>query len=1451
MDKRLLQALEHIGDGLEMLVDSLKSQEKPKTSTAQAVQGGDFGKSLEKINMGIQSIKKDTQLLLKNQQTLVTQQKQKSSDKQTELFDQAGDQKKTGQLKKGIATILLIAVAVLAIGLAFKIVGKIDFLSVIGLGLAIVLISVAFEKVSRFGLTIKQAAITSLTLVMMSAAITVSSWILSMISTVSIAKLATGILIAGMFYVMADKLAKIALGVAAFKLARVKAWQIILPLVGISTAITASSWILSQTRVLTFTQSITAIMIAGMFAVISVNFEKIALGVAAFDKYNIKKIVLVTTLVGMAAAITASSWILSLIRPMTFKQSINAILIAAMFMVISFNFEKIAAGVAAFDKLKIKKTVLILTLVGIAAAITASSWILSLIKPMGLMQFLTAIGIAILFAVMSFVMKDLAIGIVLIDKIIGKKAALLIPLTLVTISIAIMLSSHILSKSAKMGFSEILKIILFGVGLGIAVLAILPSVLAVGIVMASGVGAGALALGVLAVPIIALAIMVSSHILAKGKYDKFPSAGWALGVGLSMTLFTTAVLALGVIAITGVGALAILAGLVLVPIVAMAVVLTAAIIRKGKFDKYPGAGWILGVGVSMTGFAAAALTLGVIAITGIGAIALLAGIFFTKKIAQNIVDVSKIIGKGKYDKYPGAGWILSVGVTLTGFGVATVALGVIALTGIGAIAMLAGLFFTKKIAQNVVDVSTILAGGKYDKYPGLAWIASIGVTMTGFAVGVVTLGGIALTGFGLGAVAIWAGTQAVILIAETIVKVDEVMSKGKFDKFPSWNWIGAVGLSMTAFGASMIGLGALILGSLGLGWIVLKTGEEAVLLIAGTVVKAAEVLRKGNFSGGPTKEWAEGIAIALGAFSPIYTMLAANAFWSIFGVGGVTPKQYRSAILVISEGIITAANKFAFNKASFKDGPSKEWAEGISIALSAFSPVYGILVENSGWFKSGISPETYKKAIITISNGIVTAAQYFANNKSKFVEGNYPSKQWGKGVGAAIGAFAPALQVLSGGSWFTSSKKKVESIGEGIRVTARSIVDAAKIFGDAVLGKDAFNPAKAPDKDWGRRVASSISGFGAVFEYMFSQSGLFKSNKSVIRDMVFAVKQMSLGMVTVARNFDNENWKEYPDEKWGSSVRAVMREMSIASENLMARYDDPDDIGWGLYTMSLTIYKVARNLKGGGYNEYPGKNWVSGVIYAMTRFLKFSSHMIMNYPITLSQVWRLEDFAKKMGSVAKALYSAKEAFNYRMPPGYIKSVRKNMLDFQSLIQELVRNEKKGFMELAKDRFFGTGPGTEKDPIIIMVNRMMKLAKGYDALANSLIKLSVAMNLLKIRSPRGLVMFTRDLTGQNRIESEKDKLKKVPGGTRKFGDRTAGKKEDGKEKGGEVVRLTPEQRKKNQIWYLTEQVEQSNRLLMSISSNVITINERMQSEEDGGIFSFADNAIGAVSDFVFG
>jgi len=134
MDKKLLEALNNLSVALEDIADIL-AKKQSTSSTGAALESGDLSKNLKEIDAGIKSIKADTQEILKGQKTILEMSRKNSADKKkTPMEEIGGDKKQESNLKKGLGTILLIAVAVLAIGLAFKLVGKIDFLSVISLG---------------------------------------------------------------------------------------------------------------------------------------------------------------------------------------------------------------------------------------------------------------------------------------------------------------------------------------------------------------------------------------------------------------------------------------------------------------------------------------------------------------------------------------------------------------------------------------------------------------------------------------------------------------------------------------------------------------------------------------------------------------------------------------------------------------------------------------------------------------------------------------------------------------------------------------------------------------------------------------------------------------------------------------------------------------------------------------------------------------------------------------------------------------------------------------------------------------------------------------------------------------------------------------------------------------------------------------------------------------------
>jgi hypothetical protein len=1044
MDKKLLEALNNLSFALEEIADALKSKKGNKSATTEAMQSGNFSKDINRINIGIQSIKKDTQEILKQQKTILAISQKKEDDKKTGLFEKAGgDKKSESSLKKGVGTIMLIALAVLAIGLAFKLVGKVDFVSVIGLSIALLIISAAFEKIGQMKLTLKQVAITSFAIVLLSVAITMSSWILRLITPIGFLQAITGILISAMFLVISANFGKIASGVADFEKYGVKPKDLLLVLLSISAAITLSSWILRLITPIGFAQAITGILIAAMFVVMSVNFHRLAVGVTLFAKMNVKPKDLILTLTAISAAITLSSWILNLITPLSIGQAITGILIAVMFFVISFNMEKIAAGVVAFEKTKVKPKDLLLVLVGIAAAITVSSWVLSLIMPISFANFITALGIAVLFALMSYVMPQLAIGVVAIAKGVGTTKVWMIPLVLVTISLAIMASSYILSMTKTMDYGFLLKVLVFGVVLAVVTLAMMPSVLAVGIAAASGVGAGAIVLGAVMIPIIAAAIVASSIILALGNYSKYPKLGWSIGVGLTLLAFTTAAIALGILAITGIGAIAIVAGAAMVLVVAATIVATA-----------------------------------------------------------------EIIGKGDYSKYPDWKWVLSVGASMTAFGLATIALGALAVTGIGAIA-------------------------------------------------------------------IWAGAKLIPVIAQTIVDTAEIVGKGNYSKYPSLGWVVGVGLLMTTFVLAVVTLGSFIVGSLGLGYIALEAGAAAVDIIANSIVSAASILNGGNFTGGPKKEWAEGVSLAIGAFAPVYGMLMADGIMKIFGGGGVGPTQFSDAIITVSKGIVDAANFFSTAGGSFQGGPKKEWAEGVGLAIGAFAPVYSILSSEKGLFGSGVSINDFVNAIHTISHGIIGSATIFAGSKVGFDKGTYPSQEWGQGVGAALTAFAPVFQGISEAGFFESADDVIKGMVKGVISISSAIVSIAGLFTNSKVNWDVY-----PSSTWVDNVGKSVKSYIAISKSIGDSeydSDDDESIKVAVKFLTFA-KIVQSGAGAFNTTIDPNFMKNISSNLF--VYMAVSRRLSEGNDlkSLVkgAKFDDPmSNIASGMLKLAFAYEKMA------------------------------------------------------------------------------------------------------------------------------------------------------------------------------------------------------------------------------------------------------------------------------------
>lgn len=1060
MDKQLLDALSNLSESLEMIAKALEKKEGSNTTTTNALQSGDFSKQLTEISVSLKSIKSDTKKILAKQDTILQMQKKKDSDKKT-TFDETGeDPKKQSSLKKGVTTILLIAVAVLAIGLAFKIVGKVDFLSVIALGLAIVLISHAFQKVAESKMTVSQAVTAGKVMVIMSIAIMISSWVLSFIKPISFGQAITAILIAGMFSVIAFGIKKLvsALGENIGTLTKAILFlPILLPAIALGIAL--SSWVLAFVRPISFGQAFTAILIAGMFTVIAFGIKKLIVALGA-DITTLGKAIMFLPLIlpAIALGIAASSWVLKMVTPIKWDQALTGILIAAMFTVISYGMGKLLSAFKDIDPATAAAAVVLMPilLVALSMAIAYSSKFLAEIVPITWAKFFTAIGISIVFVVLAFALKLMAPAI----KEIKIGDVIVLPLLFTALSLAIMLSSKILAETTPIDYALLFNIVVFSIVFAIS----------------------------------AIAMGFAAWVLAKIGIDKIVEGG-------------------------------------------LCIIILAAVVAAS----------------------------------------------------------SLLISEGKYDNYPGWEWALGTGASILAFGLIATVFGLIIETGIGGAALALGAAAILVVAAVIVGASYILSEGKYGNYPGIGWAMGVGI-------------------------------------------------------------------SLAAFGLAMAGLGSVILLSFGLGMAALVAGGEAVLLISQTIVDSAAILNKGDFSGGPTLEWAGGIALALGAFSPVYAMLAANKIMSLFG-GGVGPDDFAQAIRTVSQGIVDAANFFADPKVknSFKGGPPKEWAEGVGGAIAAFAPVYSAL-SGGGFFSNPVTPEDMKAGILTIVDGIIAAADTFGKNKSKFDLSNTPSKEWGENVGAALQAFAP------------------------------------------------------------------------IFTYMSENSGWFTSGADAANDMVYGIKSVANAIVSVANKFGGVKkavWNSYPPDTWINNISTSIKSYVQLSTDLMdtdpAALLNIDVITLLMIVTAKTIFNNKR------YFVPMNSAFVPSLSKGLIGYRDLSNKLVGTSLIGLVKTNLV---ARSLVGVAKIMAGGNSYFKKIIDPNYMKNLSKNVMDYAKLANYLTSVDRNsGF-------FSGVKSLLGLDPISQAARGMISIANAYDKLATSLKKFGGALSSIDGNK----VNLIRKLTG---------------------------------------------------------------------------------------------------------
>ncbi len=187
IEEKIKDALNSFTESLEQIVETLKNQQEAnKIDTVNEMLRSTQTEKLQNVvnelvsvsKKGFNDIKVQNETILKRLETIKQQ-------KESGMFDNISNVDNKKKIVDGVAVIGLIAVGVLAMGMAFKIIGKVDFMSVIALSTAMIFTSISFAKLSENIKNVKYADIfkTASVLPIMALGLVAAGWILKAFPT--------------------------------------------------------------------------------------------------------------------------------------------------------------------------------------------------------------------------------------------------------------------------------------------------------------------------------------------------------------------------------------------------------------------------------------------------------------------------------------------------------------------------------------------------------------------------------------------------------------------------------------------------------------------------------------------------------------------------------------------------------------------------------------------------------------------------------------------------------------------------------------------------------------------------------------------------------------------------------------------------------------------------------------------------------------------------------------------------------------------------------------------------------------------------------------------------------------------------------------------------------------------------------------------------------------------
>ena len=262
IDKAFIENLQNFTIALENIVELMDNESKKGGDATNKALSSMDSKNLGTVVEAMTLLLDSNKRIETNTEKILEEIKASKKQKEKGMFDKIEGKENKNKITDGIQTVILIAAGVLAIGLAFKLIGKVDFLSVIALSMGMLMVSLAFSEIAKIeNLTPKKTLIVGLALIVIAGAITISSFILKAFQPLSAAQMLSFIIVSAALGIGAFFIFKAVkdLEIKPKDIAKYLLLPIILP--AIAAGLVASSWFLKGIAPIGLMQAISIVFV--------------------------------------------------------------------------------------------------------------------------------------------------------------------------------------------------------------------------------------------------------------------------------------------------------------------------------------------------------------------------------------------------------------------------------------------------------------------------------------------------------------------------------------------------------------------------------------------------------------------------------------------------------------------------------------------------------------------------------------------------------------------------------------------------------------------------------------------------------------------------------------------------------------------------------------------------------------------------------------------------------------------------------------------------------------------------------------------------------------------------------------------------------------------------------------------------------------------------------------